>query len=113
MRIFHIAQVADWEAAQASGAYTVSTLGRSLEEEGFIHASRADQVRGTYDAFYAGRGLDLVLLTIDTDLLDIPWQEDPVGDTTFPHLYGPIAPAAVTEVRPIAEALGSGAGGDW
>ena len=45
-RIFHIATVADWEAAQRSGSYTTSTLGRTLVEEGFIHASRADQWQG-------------------------------------------------------------------
>jgi len=106
VRIFHIAQVGDWDDALASGGYEVSTLGRSLEEEGFIHASRADQVRGTYDAFYAGRDLDLVLLTIDTDLLDVPWREDPVADTTFPHLYGPLSPDAVVAVTPLDEALG-------
>jgi len=107
MRIFHLAQVADWDQALASGAYTVSTLGRSLDEEGFIHASRADQVRTVYDAFYAGRDLDLVLLTIDTDLLDVPWSEDPVGDTTYPHLYGPLSPAAVVAVTPLHEAFDS------
>ena len=41
----------------------------------------------------------LVLLEIDTDLLTSPWQEDPVGDTTFPHVYGPIKTSAVVDVR--------------
>jgi uncharacterized protein (DUF952 family) len=105
MRIFHIAQVADWSDAERTGSYTVSTLGRSLDDEGFIHASRAEQVRGTYDAFYGGRDLELVLLTIDTDLLDVPWREDPVGDTTFPHLYGPLSPSAVVAVAAMPGAL--------
>ena len=46
MEIFHIARAADWEAARRSGSYTVSTLGRSLEEEGFLHAAHRDQTLG-------------------------------------------------------------------
>ena len=33
MRIFHIATAADWAAAQASGSYTTSTRGVSLDDE--------------------------------------------------------------------------------
>ena len=43
MRIFHVALAAEWEAALESGAYTMSTLGRTLAEEGFIHCSHEDQ----------------------------------------------------------------------
>ena len=38
-RIYHIAVRADWERALADGAYTRSTVDRTLAEEGFIHAS--------------------------------------------------------------------------
>ena len=38
-RLYHIATVPDWEQAQRDGEYTTSTRGRSLSEEGFIHAS--------------------------------------------------------------------------
>ncbi len=51
-----------------------------------------------------------MLLTIDTDLLDVPWREDPVGDDTFPHIYGPLAPTAVVEVRPLDPTAPSGLG---
>jgi uncharacterized protein (DUF952 family) len=98
MRIFHIATLADWEAAQAAGAYTTSTRGVTLEEEGFIHASRADQWEGVRAAFYADVTEPLVLLEIDTDLLGVPVVEEspaPGVDETFPHVYGAIDPAAV------------------
>ena len=39
MLIFHIATEADWDAARRSKQYTTSTLGRTLEQEGFIHAA--------------------------------------------------------------------------
>ena len=101
MQIFHVASVADWAQAQHSGAYTTSTLGVSLAEEGFLHAARAEQVTGVFERYYAGVTEPLVMLTIETDLLDVPWREDPVGEDTFPHVYGPLSPAAVVEVRPV------------
>lgn len=101
MRIFHIATRADWDAARRTGAYTTSTLGRSLAEEGFLHASRREQVSGTFAAFYRDVREPLVLLTIDTDRLDVPWREEAVGEDTFPHIYGPLAPRAVVASQPL------------
>jgi uncharacterized protein (DUF952 family) len=99
MRIFHLAEAAHWEDAQRTGAYAQSTLGRTLAEEGFIHASRADQWETVLETYYAGYDGALVLLEIDTDLLTSAWQEDAVGDTTFPHVYGPINTSAVVATR--------------
>lgn len=104
MRIFHIATVADWDEAQRTGAYTTSTRGVSLEQEGYIHASRADQWEGVRAAFYADVTEPLVLLEIDTDLLDVSVVEEvpaPGMTETFPHVYGAIAPAAVVAARPL------------
>ena len=101
MRIFHIATLADWTEAQASGAYTTSTIGVTLEEEGFLHASRADQWEGVRARYYAGATEPLVLLEIETDLLDVPVIEEapaPDVDETFPHVYGALDPAAVVAV---------------
>jgi uncharacterized protein (DUF952 family) len=101
VRIFHIATLADWTAARATGAYTTSTRGVSLEQEGFIHASRADQWEGVRAAFYADVAEPLVLLEIDTDLLDVPVIEEvpgPGATETFPHVYGAIPTAAVMGV---------------
>ena len=101
MRIFHIATAADWQAARRSGSYTTSTLGRTLAEEGFIHASRREQVQPVWRAFYRDVEEPLVLLAIETERLDVPWREDPVGDDTFPHVYGPLSPHAVVGVQPL------------
>ena len=104
MRIFHIATLSDWQQAQASGAYTTSTRGVTLEKEGFIHASRADQWEGVRAAFYADVAEPLLLLEIDTDLLDAPVVEEPPAPgvtETFPHVYGAIAPRAVVAVTPL------------
>ena len=122
MRLFHIATAADWEAARSSGRYTTSTYGVSLAEEGFIHASRADQWQGVRERFYADATEPLVLLVIDPDRLDVPVvEESPPGSTdTFPHLYGALDPAAVVQVLPLGSGTeprqaavdGGGAGGE-
>ena len=104
MRIFHLATKADWDAAEASGAYATSTYGVSLADEGFIHASRADQWEGVRERYYAEVEEPLVLLEIDTDLLDVLVVEEPPApgvEGTFPHIYGPLNTAAVVAVRPL------------
>jgi uncharacterized protein (DUF952 family) len=100
MEIFHIATAADWSSAQQTGAYATSTRGRTLEDEGFLHAARRDQVDAVFDRYYADADEPLVLLTIDTDRLDVRWQEDVVGEDTFPHIYGALSPDAVTRALP-------------
>jgi uncharacterized protein (DUF952 family) len=101
-RIFHIATAADWRRTLESGTYTTSTIGRSLEEEGFIHASRRDQEQGVFDRYYRGAGEHLLLLTIDpARLRDAEVRVEPVGDDTYPHVYGPIDRGAVVEVTPL------------
>jgi uncharacterized protein (DUF952 family) len=101
MRIFHIATVADWEQAQESGAYATSTRGRSLEQEGFLHAAHRPQVQGVFQRYYQDVREPLVLLTIDTERLGVPWREEEVGEESFPHIYGPLSPQAVVDVQPL------------
>ncbi len=108
MLIFHIATASDWAAAQQTGAYTTSTRGRTLEQEGFLHAARREQVAGVFNRYYRGAGEPLLLLTIDTDRLGVPWREEAVGDDTYPHVYGPLSPAAVTEVQRLNKGGGTG-----
>ena len=100
--IYHAALPVDWETAQRTGVYTVSTRGRTLDEEGFIHASYEWQVEGVVNRFYADVD-QLVLLVIDRDGLDAPViDESPTGDPTderFPHVYGPLPVGAIREVR--------------
>ena len=101
--IFHLALVSDWESALAAGDYRVSTIGRSLAEEGFLHASYRHQVDGVRARFYAGVTQPLLLLEIDPSLLDVPLVvETPDGaDEAFPHIYGPLPIGAVLSVSPV------------
>lgn len=102
--IFHIATVEDWQAAQQAGGYRISTLGRSLADEGFIHASRSDQVEGVRAAFNADPGLRLVLLEIDPArlLVELRLEVPPGAEAAFPHIYGPLNVDAVVGVRELA-----------
>ncbi len=97
MTIYHLARVADWDAAAASGEYRVSTLDRTLDEVGFIHASRADQVAATAERFYRDVAGDLVVLEIDEHGLDVREEDGGAGEV-YPHVYGPIPVASVTRV---------------
>ena len=101
--IYHIASAEDWERARSAGEYRVSTRGRTLEEEGFIHCSRASQVAGVADRFY--RGVDhLVLLAIDERLVrsEVRYESVPGAGESFPHIYGPLDVAAVVSAEPFA-----------
>jgi uncharacterized protein (DUF952 family) len=100
MRIFHIATLADWKEAEASGTYAMSTLGRTLDEEGYIHAARHDQVPTVRDRYYADVTDPLVVLEIETDRLDAEVKDEQVGDEVYPHVYGPIPTSAVVAWRP-------------
>lgn len=100
--IFHIAEEADWLQARQAGEYRMSTRGRTLAEEGFIHASRLDQVPGVAEAFYADAG-PLLLLHLDPARLTSPVRDDEVAPgVVFPHIYGPINLDAVVATSPLA-----------
>jgi uncharacterized protein (DUF952 family) len=95
--LFHLALPDDWTAAFATGEYTMSTRGVSLDEEGFIHCSTREQLEATANRFYGD--LDqLVLLTIDAELVpsEIRWEPPaPGAQELFPHIYGVLPIAAV------------------
>jgi len=108
--LFHVAQRADWEAAQQAGRYELSTRGLSLAEEGFIHCSLRHQVRAVAEACYADLD-DLVLLVVDPALLGgVPVRYEPAvpGGQAYPHLYGALPVHAVVAVHPITRAPDGG-----
>jgi uncharacterized protein (DUF952 family) len=107
--LFHIALPADWQNAQATGIYAMSTRGVTLADEGFIHCSRRHQVEATANRFY-GDVTELVLLTIDEARLDAPVVDEDLYGTgeTFPHVYGPIPVAMVVDARTWTPAASGG-----
>jgi uncharacterized protein (DUF952 family) len=100
--IYHLAEPVHWADAVRAGRYLQSTRGRTLAQEGFLHASTAQQWPQVRRRFYADLPTDLVLLTIDPARLDVPLRFE-VGDTAagelFPHVYGSLDVRAVVGTR--------------
>jgi uncharacterized protein (DUF952 family) len=85
----------------------VSTRGRTLEDEGFIHcAASAAQGLGVADRFYDDVEEPLVVLTVDPHRLpyEVRFEAAPGTTEAFPHIYGPLPTHAVTDVRPLPRA---------
>ena len=98
--IYHLAEQSHWEQACRDGTYARSTRGRSLAEEGFIHASSAQQWPLVRRRFYGDVTEPLVLLHIDESRLGAPLVHEvgnPETGETFPHVYGPIEVGAVVD----------------
>lgn len=94
MTLQHIALESDWQAAQSAGSYPVSTRGRTISEEGFMHCSGSpEQLQGVLGRFYADVTEPLLLLTIDEASLaghglDVRYEPAVLGgDELFPHVY--------------------------
>lgn len=106
MSIYHLAEAQHWAAVPDGGVYAESTLGRTFEQEGFIHCSTLEQWPVVRRRFYAGVDRPLVLLEIDERRLPQPpvWEVgDPATGERFPHLYQPLpadAVVAATELAP-------------
>ena len=101
--IYHIATRGDWERARRAGEYTTSTVGKTLAEEGFIHASGPGQVNGVANRYYRGIRDELLVLVIDTERVraEVRYEAVPGADAPFPHIYGPLNADAVIAARPL------------
>lgn len=100
--IFHLALPDDWTSALAAGEYRISTRGRTLDEEGFIHCSYRDQLEGVANRFY-GDVIEAVILHVDPARLAAEVRAEPPADgieELFPHVYGPIPTEAVVATTP-------------
>jgi uncharacterized protein (DUF952 family) len=99
--IYHVATEKDWRDAEAAREYRISTRGRTLEEQGFIHCSQASQVAPVANRFYRGE-TGLVVLSIDPDRLtsELRYEAVPGWDEPFAHIYGPLNADAVISVAP-------------
>ncbi|MFJ7325115.1 DUF952 domain-containing protein [Streptomyces cyaneofuscatus] len=113
--LLHLAEAPLWEAARGKGTYEMSTRGRTLQTEGFIHLSLPHQLPGVARMLYGdgsrggggdgseggAGGHDLVVLVVDPARLTAPVRYEAMkpGGEQFPHLYGPLPVEAVVEVR--------------
>lgn len=100
MTVFHITTAQRWKAALEAGEYRPP----SLETERFIHFSRADQLLGSANRFFATE-TNVVVLQVNTSKLIAPLRDEPADGMVFPHLYGPLNIDAVENVLPLPRKL--------
>lgn len=107
---WHLAELVHWEAALRTGRYERSTLGATVQEVGFVHASYPEQLPGVARAHYSRVTDPLVVLEIDpARLRDVgvevglePGDPTDPASEQFPHVYGPLPLSAVVRTRPAA-----------
>ncbi|HEY58081.1 MAG TPA: bifunctional phosphopantothenoylcysteine decarboxylase/phosphopantothenate--cysteine ligase CoaBC [Anaerolineae bacterium] len=90
----HLVSPTAWEAAQAQDVYRPP----SLDEVGFIHFSRPDQVPRVAQTFFANR--PLLLLWVQGAQLGTALRWEEADGDLFPHLYAPLPVEAVAAVTP-------------
>ena len=97
----------------------MSSRGRSLAQEGFIHASTQAQVGGVLRSFYADlERLELLVLDI-AELAAagslVRWDDVPGQPAPFPHIYGPIPTPVVGPGSPViaVRRMERAPGADW
>ena len=82
--VYKILTKDEWSRLEKHGMFTGSEADL---RDGFIHLSHADQLQGTAEKHFAGRG-SLVLLALDAQALaDVLKDEISRGGALFPHLY--------------------------
>ena len=96
--IYHVTTKAQWEAAKLLGRFEVP----SLQLEGFIHMSKAEQVAGVLERYYKNI-TDLLILHVDESKLtaELRYELSPSLKEEFPHVFGAVNLDAVIEVEEI------------
>jgi uncharacterized protein (DUF952 family) len=98
-RIYKVVGQAEWADAEREGAFRGAEIDL---RDGYIHLSDGEQVERTVALYFAERD-DLVLVALEAEPLGAALKWEPSrGGAQFPHLYGPLDPARVTGVRPLA-----------
>ncbi len=87
-----------WQHSLAQGFYAPD----SLAKEGFIHASKKEQVNGVLDRYFKNQS-DLLLLHIDETKLTatLKYELAPSVNDLFPHIFGRLNTDAVIKATPL------------
>ena len=81
--VYKICTKSEWHEIKIKGQLTGS---KKDLEDGYIHFSGEDQVKGTLEKYYSNQR-NLVLLKVETLKLDhLIWEQASDGNM-FPHLY--------------------------
>ncbi|MEE9392460.1 MAG: DUF952 domain-containing protein [Planctomycetota bacterium] len=96
--VFRVLEAAVWRKVVSNSSFAGS---EHDQRDGFIHLSSGSQVAATLARHYSAQ-TDLCLLEINATALgdSLRWEASNGGEE-FPHLYGPLATAAVNTVYPL------------
>ena len=95
MIIYHMLPALTWQAQPKTAPY----LADSLATEGFVHCTReAERLVEVANHFYRDVEGAFVILCLETERLQAEVRWEVADGHLFPHLYGPIDPAAVVGV---------------
>ena len=91
----HLVPEAAWTARDPASPY----LPAAYDADGFVHCTDGDaEMVVVANRFYRDDPAAFLLLTLDLERAGSPWRfDDPSG--IYPHVYGPIDPVSVVEVR--------------
>lgn len=91
----HLVPQAAWDARDPAAPYTPE----AYAADGFVHCTDGDdEMLRTANRHYRSDWRAFFVLTLDLERTGSPWRFDAPGKP-YPHVYGPIDPAAVLEVR--------------
>jgi glutathione S-transferase len=93
----HLCPLEVWNAQKHSGQY----LPEAYLRDGFIHCTDGDdELVAVGNRYYTSDPREFVVISVDLVTNTANWKyEDP--ERIFPHIYGPIFPAAVVGIRPV------------
>jgi uncharacterized protein (DUF952 family) len=91
----HLVPEPAWDARNPAESY----LPAAYAPDGFVHCTDGDEEMVTVATrFYRGDPRPFLLLTLDLERTGSPWRFDDPSQI-YPHVYGPIDPACVIDVR--------------
>ncbi len=91
--VYKLFRQLEWHAAMRSGIFAGSADDR---RDGFIHLSAPDQVRGTFEKYFAAEP-ETVLVGFAAESLGPALKWEPSrGGVLFPHFYGVLDMSAAT-----------------
>ena len=94
--IYHVATPNYWQQFSEKATYTAPTF----EEEGFIHCCTKEQIDYVLTTYFVGVA-EILLLKIDTKLLESELKVEPANGQHFPHIYGGINKTAIIDIQKV------------
>jgi len=96
--IYHVVLPDYWQQFSEKAAYTPPTF----EVEGFIHCCTEAQINYVLTTYFIGVA-EILLLKIDTNLLEAELKVEPANGQHFPHIYGAINKTAIVAIQKVEQ----------